>query len=303
MLDEIKEVEAYLCQPDAKEPRLGEKLLFEKKGEYRLNGIADVLTLVACRYLYDYNQLSKTDMKWKENVILIMRIWCGFENDVTEEELEWAKKENAAWFQNYPQAEGWLRKYHKNIHKEADVECEWLKYSEKWREILNSKYFYQAESLCYENILAQAIARGPLKSYYLVIKKEYENALENDIKNEKDKKPDSRRKNTLLKILAAYKILQRFHPGQESVLLQTNRILNWLGFNSDKDDRWCLGFQWCGENIFTKESTNNYKKLHVNQKFLKEMDVKLQEGDLIPDGYNVYKDMGHGKQNGLMKLS
>lgn len=305
MLNEIKEVESYLCTPRSVDTRLGIKLLTDNfKGDCKLNGIADILTLVASHYLFDVYKFHELNRDVEKMTILIMRIWCGFENDVMGDELKIAKEENREWFKKYPQAEGWLRVYH-DQHLKGKT-CNWEEYSNKWKKTLNSKYLYQAESLCFENILAQAIARGPLQEYYLVIKKKYEDAIKNDIrdKNRKGKILDSRKQKTILKLLAAYKILQKLHPRQSYVLMQTNRILNWLGYESDNKERWCLDLTWCGEQIFFIDSDYDFKKMSVNQKFLNEMDVHLQEASStsILSEYDIYQDTGYGKKNGLIKL-
>ena len=47
MLNEVKEVEVYLCKPDSEDSRINPKLLSEnfKEGN-KLVGIADVLTMI-----------------------------------------------------------------------------------------------------------------------------------------------------------------------------------------------------------------------------------------------------------------
>lgn len=301
MLDEVKEVESYLKNPDAHDVRVGAKLLFDNYKECKLNGLADILTLVVCQYLFEYNCGKKLNDELKNKAILIMRIWCGFDEDVKSDELMKAKQENKQWFVKYPQAEGWLRNYYVE-HSNKKKCCDWSKYSEKWKNSLNSGQVYQAERICYENIIAQAVARGALKKYNLVVKKEYEDIMNNDVRNENGKKPDARKKKTILKLLAAYKILQLQHPNQKYVLLQTNRVLNWLGYKSDKKDRWCLKFKWCGEPIFLMDSHGDFKKFAVNQAFLEKIDVQLKEkqADERLEGYNIYLDDGHGKE--LIKL-
>lgn len=303
MLNEIKEAEAYLCVPDSDDTRLGVKLLFDnKKGECKLNGIADVLTLVISHYLFGFQKCHELDVNMEKMAILIMRIWCGFDNDVKDEELKAAKEENKEWFKKYPQAEGWLRVYHEK-HLKGKTGS-WEEYSTKWNKTLNSKYVYQAESFCFENILAQAIARGPLKEYYLVIKKKYEDAIKNDIKGKNEKTPDARKQRTILKLLAAYRILQKLHPEQSYVLMQANRILNWLGYESSNKDRWCPDLTWCGEPIFLIKSDYDFKKMSINQEFLNEMDIHLREdiSEINRNEYDIYQDAGHGSKIGLIKI-
>lgn len=303
MLNEYKEVEAYLQDPNTDDIRLNAKLLTDNfKPGAKLNGIVDVLTLIACHYLYDFNKEKKLTHTMQANTILILRIWCGFAGDVTKEELEEAKAKNELWFKKYPQADGWLREYHcKHIAEQSN---DWSTYSDKWSKSLNSKYLYRAEQLSYENILAQAIARGPLKNYYLCVAKDYDIVIKDGIKNDKGKSPDKRRQVTILKLLAAYMILRQLHPGQKYVLLQTNRILNWLGFESMKGDRWCLNFQWRGEPIFMQESHGDFLKFSVNQNFIKEMGIQLYDSTegIDEKDYYIYQDDGAGKTKPLVKL-
>ena len=303
MLNEIKEVESYLKNPDADDVRLNASLLSENfKVEYKLEGIGDVLTLIACHYLYSFCNTKIEDEETEYMVILIMRIWCGFENDVTDEEMIKAKQANKLWFEKYPQAEGWLKVYHnKYLQRVGD----WTIYSQKWSEHLKSDAIYSVKAIRYGNILAQAVARGPLKEYYLVVDKKYEEAVNNkeEIQNENHKKPDIRKRRSMLKLLGAYKVLQLLHPGQKYVVMQKNRILNWLGLCSYTKDRMCVEYKWRGEPIFLLEEHKDFLKFSINQEFLKEMDVKLQDNSNdIPDGRNIYRDNGHGEKNELINI-
>lgn len=301
MLNEIEEVKTYLTDPNTESPRLCVKLLANQfKEKCKLNGIEEILILIASHYLYDFIKMEKMTNELKDMVILILRIWCGFEEDVSKEELAIAKAANKEWFLTYPDAEGWLRKYHEKHLKEKGGD--WTAYSNEWKEKLKSKYVYQAKKITYENILAQALVRGSLKEYCLMMKNTYESVLINDIRNAKEKKPDKRKQPTILKFIAAYKLLQRWHPGQKYVLIPTNRILSWMGFESDNTDRWCLDITWKCEPLFMKVSGGDYHKFSVNQAFLNEMDVQLLDyiPDVIPNGYDVYCD--EGKDNSLRKL-
>ena len=305
MLNEVKEVEVYLCKPDSEDSRINPKLLSEnfKEGN-KLVGIADVLTMIASHFIYNFKKLDSNkslDGELKDDAVKILRIWCGFEDDVTEEELKNTKERNSDWFEKYPQAEGWLRDYHKAHMTNGGT---WSEYSTKWKATFGSVYVYRSEQVGYENILAQAIARGPLKNYYLVINKKYGEAVDNEIKNSNDKKPDARRQRTMLKLLSAYMLLRQLHPGQSYVLLQTSRILNWLGFESDKADRWCVDYFWQENPIFYIEKNDDYKKFKVDEKFLLAMDVKIMEeiACIETNEYDIYQDDGHGKNTPLTKL-
>ncbi len=299
MLNEIMEVESYLSDP--KTTRLNAKLLGDglKKGEYKLNGIADVLSMIAAYYIYNFTGASKIDEELEKKVTLILRVWFGFEGDVSSEELKEAKKDK--WFTEHPYAEGWLREYLKPYLSEDRT---WITYSEKWCKAWKSQMTYQAQQLVYPNIMAQALARGPLKEYVLVTKKC--KALFADIQNEKGKKPPIGRKKTLLKLIATYKILQLQQPGQKYVLMQTNRILNWCGYNSYKQDRMCPDLRWKNEQLVLVESYKDFRKFSINSHFLDAMEIRLVEKEeamnIDPEQYDIYQDQGYGKNQGLEKV-
>lgn len=302
MLDEIMEVKTYLENPTANNVRLNAKLLSDNfRGNCKLVGIADILTLIACHYMYDFRGAIQINREIELETILIMRIWCGFENDVTEEELLQAKSQNKEWFQTYPNADGWLRTYHSiYLHQGGN----WSKYCDEWKSKLNSSMIYRAEKLGYENILAQAAARGPLKKWYLVMDKSYEDITLREIKNSKGKKLDVRKQRSLTKILAAYLVLKQLHPKQEYILSQTNRILYWLGYDSYKKDRLCLDLTWNNSTLI--EEYNDYadfKKIRVNPEFVKMLKFKLIEDPAeCSENCLVFQDVGHGKENELKKL-
>ena len=301
MLNEIKEVEAYLCNPKDDNSRLSSKLLTENfKPHCKLNGIAEVLTLVASYYLYNFNNCEGFTEETREMTVLILRIWCGFAEDVSDEERAIAKHKNKEWFVKYPNAEGWLYSYHsKHI---TDEVISWSDYSNEWSDKLKSNFAYKSNAFCYDSILAQAVSRGRLKTYYLGINESYENVFGEDIKTSANKTPDARKRKTLIKLIAAYKLLQKFHEGQKSVLIQSNRILNWLGYKSDKSDRWCSDILWKNKRIITIESYKDYKKMSVDEEFLKHFDIKLLDNQPqdIPKGYILYDDNGH--KNGLIRI-
>ena len=116
MLDEIKEVESYLTNPQTDNPRIQPKLFSEVKGDsVKLYGISEYLTIICRYYLYNYSTMKDNccDENVRTNAKLIMRAWCGFSGDLSEDELKKVKTDNEKWFQDYPKADGWLRAYHK----------------------------------------------------------------------------------------------------------------------------------------------------------------------------------------------
>ena len=301
MLDEKIEVIEYLCNPDIAEPRISANILFENyKAECKLDRVQDILTLIASHYLYDFCKGDIIDEETKKKVILILRIWCGFDNDVTKEELKFAKKECKEWFDKYPQAEGWLKTFYAKHCKEG--KNIWPKYTNKRANELRTENIYKANAISYEGILAQTIARGPLKTYYLVVKKDYTDVVGNAIKDEKGEVPKNVKKRNIMKLIASYKILQIFHPEQKYVLLQPNRVLGWMGIRSDKKERWCLNYTWNNELLFKMESGEKHKKFYGNEEFLKVVDAQIREdvSEISKEEYIIYQDQGH--QNELKEL-
>lgn len=299
MLNEIMEVESYLSDP--KTTRLNAKLLGDglKKGEYKLNGIADVLSMIAAYYIYNVTGASMMDEELEKKVTRILRVWFGFEEDVSLEEMKEIKKDK--WFKKYPSADGWLRECLKPYLSENRT---WIIYSEKWCKAWKSQMAYQAQQLVYKNVIAQALARGPLKEYVLVTKKC--NNFFAEIQSEKGKKVTKGREKTLLKLIAAYKLLQLQQPGQKYVLMQTNRILNWCGYNSYKQDRMCPDLRWKNEQLVLVESYKDFRKFSINSHFLDAMEIRLVEKEeamnIDPEQYDIYQDQGYGKNQGLEKV-
>lgn len=293
MLNEIMEVESYLGDP--KDSRLNAKLLGDgfKKGEYKLNGIADVLSMIAAYYIDRFSDISKIDETLEEKVTLILRIWFGFEGDVNLEELKEAKKDK--WFEEYPNADGWLREYLKPNLSENRT---WTTYSEKWRDAWKRPMAYQAKQLVYQNIIAQAQARGKLKEYVLVTKKCDDFFA--DIQNEKGKKPSKVKKKALLKLIAAYKILQLQQSEQKYVLMQTNRILNWCGYSSYKEERMCSNYRWNNKLLVSMESYDDFRKFSIHSDFLDAMEIQLvemEEAEVIDRSrYDIYRDYGQDRE-------
>ena len=63
---------------------------------------------------------------------------------------------------------------------------------------------------------------------------------------------------------------------------------------------------WKDQPLFTIESNFDYKKLSVNQEFLEEIGLRIQEAetiDLSDDKCFAYQDKGHGKTKHLSRLT
>lgn len=291
MLDELKEVRAYLSNPLDDSPIIQKNLLTGryKNSRTNLHGIADFLTIICRHYLYDY--IGMKDNVCTENIrnsaIMIMRIWCGFDNDVSKDELNQAKADNQRWFNDYPFAEYWLKKYHS---KHLGDGPKWDEYSNEWKGKLNFGLAFAAKQNCYDSILSSALALGPLKTYYLKMKSDNFNFT-------------SPTRNKFLKLLAVYMLQKRFHPNQEWVLFPSQRTQNWMGLD-DNNSRWRVEYDRDGHKLFSSETKNGRIKITINQEDLKSLETELLETkpEPIPQDDVVYYDSGYGKNNPLTKL-
>lgn len=291
MLDELKEVRAYLSNPLDNSPIIQKNLLTGryKNSKTNLHGIADFLTMICRHYLYDY--VGMKDNICTENIrnsaIMVMRIWCGFDNDVSEDELNQAKAYNQKWFSDYPFAEHWLKKYHSKHLQDGP---KWEEYSNEWKNKLNSGLVFAAKQNCYDSILSSALALGPLKTYYLKMKHDSFNFT----LPTRDK---------FLKLLAVYMLQKRFQPNQEWVLFPSQRTQNWMGLD-DNNSRWRVESDRDGRKLFSSEAKNGRIKITINQKVLKSLETELLETkpESVYNEYVVYYDTGYGKENPLNTL-
>lgn len=291
MLDELKEARAYLSNPLDDTPIIRKSLLTGryKNSATNLHGIADFLTMICRHYLYNYSDMKDNvcTEEIRNSAIMIMRIWCGFDSDISEDELNRVKADNQKWFRDYPFAEHWLKKYHS---KHLEDGPKWKKYSNEWKDKLNSGLVFAAKQNCYDSILSSALILGPLKTYYLMIKPD-------DLKFTKPTR------NKFLKLLAVYMLQKRFHTNQDWVLLPGHRIQNWMGVDGDSS-RWCMCSDRGGRNLFKSETKNGYIKVTIDQEILRALDVQLLESkpESLPKDCDVYYDTGYGKENSLEKL-
>ena len=288
MLDELNEVRAYLSNPLDDSPIIQKNLLTGryKNSKTNLHGIADFLTMICRHYLYDY--IGMKDGVCTEDIrrsaIMIMRIWCGFNNDVSKDELNQTKADNQKWFDDYPFAEHWLKRYHS---KHLQDGASWEEYSNEWKDKLNSGLVFAAKQNCYDSILSSALALGPLKTYYLKMKPDNLNLTE-----------PTRRK--FLKLLAVYMLQKRFHMNQKWVLFPSQRTQNWMGLD-DKNSRWLVENDRNGKMLFSSDTKNGRTKITINPEALESLDVELLENKpkTITKDYVIYCDTGYGKDNPL----
>lgn len=116
----------------------------------------------------------------------------------------------------------------------------------------DSNDYYQ---ISYDRILANALEKGPLKTYYMVAKKDL--FIENDVvgyypKNNKSKPISPGEKDYLLKLTATF--LQEVLPGNSSVLITDTDVITWASSQSKKTSSF----------RFKSKSTNNWLQLFEN---------------------------------------
>ena len=172
MLNEIKELEEYTCPLDDIHPcRL-------KWGNIKnFSSVPRALSVIA-RYAYYDCKMGPDEINY------ILRLWCGFEKDPGKIDLEKIDKEDRERVSNLC---GWLPSYISGLKpqksRESDHEIdetrntilvELEKKSKVWtRNIFQSSGEKNDINAIYlDGIIADAVDKGPLKTRYLVFKKD-----------------------------------------------------------------------------------------------------------------------------------
>ena len=329
MLNEYLELEAYVKNSKSDKPRIQPNYFtgsFEDVCE--LNGLEQILTTIARGYLFTYCPREYDINKRIENALYILRKWCGFAYEDSNEFL----RDNSilAWFKDFPEADGWLKSYwmyhfdqkkkekdskkdkKMSSAKQASKKVLWGKVEEKWGKSLNNSYDYQARTITYKNVIANVLELGPLQKRYLVFKKD-NNAVKVSVKKQFDylyelglgkKTVQEETIYKFLKSVANYLILKEQHPeDQTSVWLKAGPLLGWYGQDDIKNDskiRYFPSLLWKGKTIFVREDNgSNYAKLGINQVYLQEFDFRLiQENQIekFQESYWILEDCGHGER-------
>ena len=117
MLNEILEFEAYVKSPESVKPRIQPKLLtnnFSEDGN--LFGIERIFIVIARGYIFSechqneiYNSDGMVNNKLLNDTRVILQHWCGFDFD--ESGLQIDRQSISKWFEKYPEADGWLKRY------------------------------------------------------------------------------------------------------------------------------------------------------------------------------------------------
>lgn len=325
MLNEILEFKAYVTNPKSDTPRIQPYLFTNSFSDScELNGIEQILTVIARGFLFSDDTIkvypieALIDEQLIEMTIEILQRWCGFDDDKERKDSE----SNAVqkWFEEYPDADGWLKNYwqyhfdkgEKKKNSKLTREKLWEKVVKKWCVSLNEKKDYRAKRITYKNVIANALEMGPLRERYLAFKKDNtdkrlgkEISLNYLYQVKKDKPtPQKATKQKFLKNIATYLILHEYHPKNEKeVLLRRGQLLGWYGQDDAKGDTriWFLSwFLWNDIPVFSRSDRHlHYIKFTVSPDYLEKFDFRLVVQDELKnyeDNYWILQDLGHGKE-------
>lgn len=298
MLDERLEVEAYLCDVNSNDNLRVLPSNLTDKYSGKLNGLQDILTLIAREFMFGFMNEKECTPKVHDACITALRLWCAFDDHETLKDLR-EEPVIKSWLKKYPGADGWLRSYYEKVIKAAPKnKIKWNDYVDVWKKrlVTPEENLYSGKRFCYENILAEAIADGPLMVRYLAFKGD-ENSFNKSLsKNGSKSSIKTYQKNH--KFIAA-NLLAAYRSGnQETVYLRKIRLLNWLGHDNDNLPSWYPGLKWNNRDICERFSGKDFVKLKMNKAFLEQYDIKLIDETQISyyslNKYTVLKDMGHG---------
>lgn len=300
MLDEIREYQEYTCNPLAKEGiRLNPKILFDK-GHF--NGLGRALTTIAREELdkRGYFGLQDEDFTIVDAVICALKEWLGFIQEGEE---------------TISQYNSWMKKYY-NAHKE-DASVEWDKFV-KSRKSQYGKGLFTEKTLpektlpekdtklevTYDKVVADAIYQGPLKRYYLICKKGFEQDLYKKSKNDfvKQLNPklatDSRLIDNVLRLICVY-LIKKEYTGNTSNNVNLTDVAHWAQNKSINHGGYYDGLKYKKRKnlILSKTIGKNYTKKSLCKDFMETYDFKIIEASEfsgIEEGYTFFSDQGAG---------
>jgi hypothetical protein len=324
MINEILEFKAYVISPESDLPRIQPKMFtnnFSSTSE--LYGLEHILTMIARGFIFGnysedgiFLEDGSVNEQQLETIKSVLFRWLGFDC-VKKYEADGEALEK--WYEKYPQADAWLKKYYRKHCGRKDKAKLWSKLEEKWSDSLQGGD-YKASQYSMNDVIANALAHGALKEQCMLIKKDSV-----DIKSAKLKErlkylyrvEDHGRQTSLqektverlLKNIAAYLYLRSNHPrDQKYVLLNRIQLLCWYGLDDNKNESGSWYFSKCvfGEEDHAKpimtavSSQRGWKfiKLMIDDEFISKFDIRLidvNEMDAVDrEKYWIMKDHGHG---------
>ena len=257
MLDEIKEYQEYTCNPLLREGvRLNADILFDK-GHF--NGLGRALTIIAREEMEKrgYFDLQEEDMTIIEEVVCTLKEWLGF---IQEDEETISKYDS------------WMKKYY-NDHNE-NVSSDWDKFVKSRKSQYSKRLFTERIltekdtklEVTYDKVIADAIFQGPLKRYYLICKKGFEQDLYKKSKNDSAKKlnpklaTDSRLIDNILRLICVY-LIKKNYTGNISNNVNLTDLAHWAQNRSVNHGGYFDGLKYKRKNlIISKTIGKNYTK-------------------------------------------
>lgn len=244
MLNEIREADGYLFDPDAgacEYQSLNTKLFCGKKGD--LNGLDRAMTMVARYFLFE-DGADEEQAIARAKVALMM--WCG----LMPENLKGALAEEHLYLMvKYPWIDHWLPELLKRESamdsgpNSAIVEKALTKLEKRRDQFTYGALTYANANnnfklLSYEKVIANAlIARGPLKKYYLVCNDaDWFSKVCKKKRGEEYANPMGKDEDKVAKLIAAYlletnrKKKRTVSAGFEPVSL--NDVSAWIGMKT-----------------------------------------------------------------------
>lgn len=342
MLNEFLEFEAYTKNPISESPRLQPKMLthsfsVSRFGKYYLDGIDQVLIIIARHFVF--SDFGKKSDNIVESTIQVLKRWAGMPYNKDEMEYPQVNK----WFREYRVESGWLEKYWKFHFKrccDQEENMNETKVDEAWKACLESRmesylkeYDYDVNTVTFRNIVASALALGPLKERYCIVLKSEDGSDRKKYSKRKDKSELYKKmvmfnylidckgvqasgKLKMLKNIIAFLIWQGEYPKiQNEVIVQKTRLFGWYGQdNSDgKAGNWCLSQFVFKESDNSKECPIMYRvpfagytKMGIDSRYLKMHDMRLidtTETEKYTETHWIIKDSGYGAERPLIVLN
>ena len=328
MLNEFREFEAYVENPQSLTPRVMPHMLtehFSEKYPY-LNGLEEIMTVIARRYLFSeehqvYGVENQLNEKLIEDTKELLHRWTGFSDTKYRKRTDNPQLEK--WMKVHSVTDSWLKQYlafqfqeYKKKSKKTKEELDkmtderWNKLEGKWNYSLNSPMDYEAVKITYNNVIANALEKGPLRNRYLVVKR-CEEEVGKKFDTEK-RKPfayltdKSGRQGTsdvkIIKIIAAYLINREIHPaGQSEIWIKSSDLSRWYAQDDSKNGAGAWypdNVTWNKKEVYTfKRFQRKYTKVIINQEYLKEYDFRVVdsvEAKLYKGTHWILEDLGHG---------
>lgn len=194
MLNEFLEFEAYVKDSESADPRIQPKMLTENYESDDLNGIGGILVILARGFIFGFETEQKIyneDGLVNENILndtkYILLQWCGFDLNASEskekainDDLENHRQCILEWQETYPEANGWLKKYWL-YHCPENKKEQWEKVESKLNDKLcGENEEYSQNRITLASAIAIALAHGPLRKRYMILRKDTSKKPEKD---------------------------------------------------------------------------------------------------------------------------